>query len=203
MQSEQSRRARYILRSMLFFWPIVDSVDDVDRVTRFGYSVYLWVLLINAIAIVPDLLRPDWTAWAILALLCAITFLGANAVRQKSVVAAAMLCFVAATHIPVAYVLGHTIPYLACGVFLAYLITWRGVALAARFQTSPSDPPPLYESDVLPLSYRTSFGKYMTDRLAPKVWPAWQWLFWITSVLFAAAQLVFAYAYTHVHLQSN
>lgn len=202
-EAERVRRSRFIIRSLYFFWPIVDSSDDIDRVTRIAYSICMWDLLINALAVVPDLLRPDWMAWTILALLCLITFLGANAVRQKSVAAAALLCLVAATHIPVAYVLGHTIPYLACGVFLAYLIAWRGVALAARFQASPSDPSPLYESDILPLSYRTSFGRYMTDRLPPKVWPAWQWLFWITAVLFAAAQLVFVYAYTHVHLQPN
>ena len=202
-QSEQVRRARFIMRSLYFFWPVVDSSDDIDRVTRIAYSICMWDLLINTVTILPDLFRPDWRAWVILSLFSIIAFLGANAVRRQSVAAAAMLCLVAATHIPVAYVLSHSVPYLACGVLLAYLIAWRGVALTADFQPSPSDPAPLYESDILPGSYRTSFGRHMTDRLPQKVWPAWQWLFWVITVLLTAAQIIFTYAYTHIHLDQG
>lgn len=202
-EAERIRRSRFIIRSLYFFWPIVDSPDDIDRVTRIAYSICMWDLVVNTVTVLPDLFQPDWRAWATLAMFCVLSFLGANAVRQKSAAAAAMLCLVAATHIPVAYLLSHKFPYLACGVFLAYLIAWRGVALAARFRTSPTDPPPLYESDILPLSYRTSFGRYMTDRLPPKVWPAWQWLFWTTTTFLVAIQIVFAYAYTHIYLNPN
>ncbi len=202
-QAERVRRSRFILRSLYYFWPIVDSSDDIDRVTRLAYSICMWDLLINTITIVPDLLRPDWRAWVILALFSILSFLGANAVRQKSVAAAAILCVVAASHIAVAYALSRSLPYLACGVFVAYLIAWRGVALAARFRTSPSDPPPLYESDILPLSYRTSLGRFMTDRLPPRIWPTWQWLFWVTAVLLTVCQFGFSYAYTHIQLHPS
>ena len=41
-QAERVRRSRFVLRSLFYFWPIVDSPDDVDRVTRLAYSICLW-----------------------------------------------------------------------------------------------------------------------------------------------------------------
>ena len=91
-EAEQHRRARFVLRDLLFFWTIVDSADDVDRVTRLGYRICMWVLIYNVISIVPDLVNLEWIAYATLVLLVLLYFAGANALRQKSAIAAAALC---------------------------------------------------------------------------------------------------------------
>jgi len=105
--AEQKRRARFVLRSMLYFWPMVDSADDVDRVTRFGYRVCIWALLLSAIPLAPELVNLNWIAWATLAVSAVLYFFGANAVRQESTVAAATLCFMIATDIPYSYLFRH------------------------------------------------------------------------------------------------
>ena len=200
-QAERVRRSRFILRSLLYFWPIVDSPDDIDRVTRLAFSICLMDLLINTVTLLPDLLRPDWRAWTILAVLAVSCFLGANAVRQKSVPAAAMLTLIAATHVPVAFLMGHhSFPYIATTIFIAYTIAWRGVVLAARFGSPSSDQLPLHRSDIYPLVFRTAVSRYMTDKLPPKIWPAWQGLFWITASVEVIFNLGSLYLYTYVLL---
>ena len=107
LEAESVRRSRFILRSLLYFWPIVDYPDDIDRITRLAFSICLMDLLINTVTLLPDLLRPDWRAWTILAVLAVSCFLGANAVRQNSVPAAAMLTAIDASHVPAVFLVGH------------------------------------------------------------------------------------------------
>ena len=38
----------------------------------------------------------------------------------------------------------------------------------------------------------------MTDKLPPKIWPAWQGLFWITASVEVIFNLGSLYLYTHV-----
>ena len=78
LEAERVRRSRFVLRSLFYFWPIVDSPDDIDRITRLAFSICLMDLLINTVTLLPDLLRPDWRAWTILAVLAVSCFLGAN-----------------------------------------------------------------------------------------------------------------------------
>ena len=201
-EAEQRRRARFVLRDLLFFWPIVDSADDVDRVTRLGYRICMWVLIYNVISIVPDLVNLDWIAYATLVLLVLLYFAGANALRQKSATAAAALCALQATAIPYSFLLNHSFPYVSCLIFLALLIAWRGIALSVKYHASRSDLVPLHISEILPPRLRTSFGRYMTDILPPRIWPKYQVVFWTVLLLLLGCEGFFSYAYWQMHLKT-
>ena len=196
--AQQSQRARYLLRTILFFWPMVDSPDDVDRVTRFGYHVCMGALAYTAFTLVPDLVNMDWIAWATLALFAVLYFLAANAIRQASVTVATALCLLLATDIPYAYLLNRKFPWQACVTLLAFIIVWRGIVLAARFAGSPTWEPS-HLSDTLAPRSRFRLGRYLMDALPVRLWPASQPAFWMAAATLLGCEAYFSYAYVQMH----
>jgi hypothetical protein len=193
------RRARFITRQLLAFWPMVDDIDDVDRVSLLGYRVCItyavWQLVVSAQVI---WLSSDqdsrFAAYLVTPVMLIFYFLGANAVRRSSVPAAGFLALTAFVVPLVTYTERKSFNALEIVVFVVFLIVLRGTWLTSKWLSTHTaddvEAGPLRISNLLPFQIRTGVGRLMVDVWPAVVWPRFQIIFWIAGVLMLGASLL-------------
>lgn len=210
-EAEAVRRQQFVLKQLIFFWPIVTNDDDVDRVELFNYqlcSLYAgWSLFSGLLALF--LFREAPIAPIPIFLVLApplFYFLGANASRQDSVPAAwAMAAY---TSLPaVSDCFGHKFRLDRCLFFLGSLVVLRGTFLTARWRRTRdvrldtlrlgvvlAQASPFRQAGVLPPVVKTtSWFRLTHDTWPPILWRRLQWLFWLVATLLSAEYFFFAY----------
>ena len=203
MSSEQEaiaeRRARFITRQLLAFWPMVDNIDDVDRVSLLGYRVCIvyavWQLVVSAQVIWLSSDQDNrFAAFVVTPVMLIFYFLGANAVRRNSVPAAVFLALAAFVVSLVTYVERRSFNALEMGVVVVFLIVLRGTWLTSKWLSTHTvddvEAGPLRIGNLLPFQIRTGVGRVMVDVWPAKVWPRFQIIFWIAGILMVGASLL-------------
>ena len=181
----ERRQGLYVIRRFFFFWPIVDNIDDVERVTLLGFWVYTVQALINVGVLALDLFSQP-TRFNLVVIpcvaLCAVAFyyLGANAVRRKSVSAAIAqvlfaLIFMVDDRMHGSFHSETVVPFLLSVIIL------RGIWLASRYVVHPEDGEPLEPSAAL--------GRAFVNKWPAFLWPRFRLIFWICGFLFLAIEL--------------
>jgi hypothetical protein len=193
------RRARFITRQLLAFWPMVDDIDDVDRISVLGYRtcvVYaVWQLIASAqIAFLSGDADERFAAYLVTPFILIFYFLGANAVRRSNVPAAGFLALTAFVVPLLTYLERRSLSILEIGIAVVFLIVLRGTWLTSKWLSThdANDAPkkPLRIGDILPLQARTGVGRVMVDRWPIRVWPRFQILFWIAGIVMLGASLL-------------
>jgi hypothetical protein len=183
-EARLERRSQYLVRRLVWFWPIVTNVDDVERVTLFGYWVCVSLGLINLVEFAVMLLKrasPGDVAWG--ACFASVSFgfyfLGGNAVRVRSFPAAVLLAVVTCSLTLFGYVLHGHLDRQTPIESVLFLIMLRGIYLASRYRPKEGEGPPI--------GLVAFFGHGLVDRLPQRIWPKFQILFWV----FGAMMLIF------------
>lgn len=192
------RRSRFIGRQLLAFWPMVDSIDDVDRVSLLGYRVCIAYALWQLGSLLRTLLVSDdadtrRAVYMVMPVMLVFYFLGANAVRRSSVAAAWMLALAAAIVPLLTLLQRRTFHGLEILVLIVFLVVLRGTTLTSRWlrlHGTDSNTSPLRIADILPLQIRTGLGQTMVDRWPEKLWPRLRVLFWIAGLLVIGTSLL-------------
>lgn len=196
-EAEAERRQHFILKQLVFFWPMVDNADDADRVQHLNYwlcaSYAGWNLISGILLFVFHATELSPAPILLLVSFVIFYFLGANAVRQNSVSAAwAMVAALVAALAEEVLNRGKVNPTSVL-FLLGGLVVLRGTFLTARWhRTRTANSVPLRVADILPLQFSTGFSRSFSDRLPPKLWPSLQWLFWLTAVVIVAEPIVLA-----------
>ncbi|WP_158823851.1 hypothetical protein [Granulicella sp. S156] len=193
------RRSRFVGRQLLAFWPMVDDIDDVDRVSLLGYGTCIVYAVWQSIVSVQIVFQSGdaderLAIYLITPCMLIFYFLGANAVRRSSVPAAAFLALAAFAVPFVTYMERRSFHALEIGVFVIFLIVLRGTWLTSKWlSTHTADDVktgPLRISNILPLQIRTGVGRVMVDAWPARVWPRCQILFWIAGIVMLSAALL-------------
>lgn len=197
-EAEAERRQHFVLKQLVFFWPMVSNGDDADRVEHLNYwlcvSYAWWNLLSGLLSIFLLHVTPASPIPILLVILIGLFyFLGGNAVRQNSVVAAWGLAGYTAIPVVEAF-LRHQFNGDLFLFFLGSLVVLRGTFLTARWRkTEAAATVPLRLAELLPFQFSTGLSRTFSDRLPPLLWPRLQWLFWLTASGLIAEPLFLAY----------
>ena len=177
---------------------MVDSIDDVDRVSLLGYRVCIAYALWQFASLMRTLLVSDdadtrRAVYMVMPVMLVFYFLGANAVRRSSVAAAWMLALAAAIVPLLTLLQRRTFHGLEILVLIVFLVVLRGTTLTSRWlrlHGTDSNTSPLRIADILPLQIRTGLGQTMVDRWPEKLWPRLRVLFWIAGLLVIGTSLL-------------
>ena len=177
---------------------MVDSIDDVDRVSLLGYRVCIAYALWQLGSLLRTLLVSDdadtrRAVYMVMPVMLVFYFLGANAVRRSSVAAAWMLALAAAIVPLLTLLQRRTFHGLEILVLIVFLVVLRGTTLTSRWlrlHGTDSNTSPLRIADILPLQIRTGLGQTMVDRWPEKLWPRLRVLFWIAGLLVIGTSLL-------------
>ncbi len=185
-----ARRRTFLIHNLLWFWPIANNGDDVQRLTLIGYWVYTYLALQNlyvGLAGYMDARLPAqrWTAALISGGVVLFYFLGANGLRLRSVTAALMMTVVEIVDLVAERVREGHFPVGTSLITILLLIVLRGIYLAARWERThgPSEP----------LAYNAWFGPSVTDRWPRALWLRFRILFWILGSLMLGQSLLYFY----------
>jgi len=193
------RRVRFITRQLLAFWPMVDDIDDGDRVSLLGYRVCtayaVWQLVVSTQVIWLSSDQDNRLAACLVTpVMLIFYFLGANAVRRSSVLAAGFLALTAFVVPLVTYTERRSFNAIEMVVFVVFLIVLRGTWLTTKWLSTHTaaevEAGPLRISNLLPFQIRTGVGRLMVDVWPARVWPRFQIIFWTAGVLMLSASLL-------------
>ena len=187
------RRSRSVLRGLFFFWPVVENMDDVERVGLFNYQACLATGFANLvegsklILFAPDGFHRSVSIVMLAATLC-FFFLGAGAVRRQNVPASMLLAIFAILESVAGYFLDGHISWLSALFTVIFLIVLRGTILAARWR-------PVAGNKEAPLNLRWPLqgsrllGRAVTDSWPHVLWPRLSIFFWISGAVVEASSL--------------
>jgi hypothetical protein len=180
------RLAHYTMRRFFFFWPIVDSVDDIERITLLGFWINVATGVLGAISMGGPLLRASslsGRAGALLLAVCALLFyyVGANGIRRNSFKASVLIFVISAAFVVIALRAHHLSPGTIVPLILS-IIVMRGIWLTSHFVPAGTEVPPLKPLMLLNRSF--------TDRVPQEVWPRYQWIFYGLGALFLLVAIV-------------
>ena len=189
------RRSRYYLHKLFWVWPTVTSVDDVERVTALGFWVCVAFGVSNVVTLPSHLANAEGFGEKAFTLIGTPAFflsyyLGANALRQRSVAAATMLTMTA-------FIIAagdrkmhgfYDLQFTSQALLLLNVL--RGIYLAARYCPAPDEGPPLNKTfmQIFPFSWGRvpwviTIWQSLVDRLPQRIWPRFRVAFWILSSL--------------------
>ena len=186
-QERLQRRSQYLVRRLLWFWPIVTNVDDVERVTLYGYWLAIAMAVLNGVQIAMLLLRGSsredllWGV-ALTVVSCLFYFIGANAVRLRSFGAATLLTVETGALMLYGRVLHGSFDLQTPLEFVLFLIMLRGIFLAARFVA--------LKEDAMPLRLTAGMGRAPIDQWPRRIWPRMQPLFYLCGALLMLFQVI-------------
>lgn len=194
-EAEAERRQHFVLKQLVFFWPLVSNADDADRVEHLNYWLCVsyagWNLFSGFLSLfVYRTTPPSLVSILIVIFIAIFYFLGGNGVRQNSVAAAWGMAIY--TSVPVLQrLLEHNFNSTIFLFFLGSLVVLRGTVLTARWRRAEAAmPDPLRLADILPFQFSTGLSRSMSNRWPPVLWHRLQWLFWLFGTI-AIAESIF------------
>ena len=198
-EAEAERRSSFLVKQLLFFWPMVENADDADRVARLNYWLCVqyagWNLLSGlATLFLFHSVELDLSSILLIVTFCVFFFLGANGVRRSSIAAAWGVTFTTGVAIVNNRMDHGTFSPTPILIFIASLVVLRGTILTARWQRQHGNDAadPLRIEKILPVQLDTSFTRSMADRWPAQLWPRLQWLFWLTGAALLAEPILYA-----------
>ena len=196
-EAEAERRQHFLLKQLVFFWPLVSNADDADRVEHLNYWLCIsyagWNLFSGLLTLfVYRTTPPGLIPIVIVVSIVVFYFLGGNGVRQNSVAAAWGMAIY--TSVPVLQrLLEHDFNASIFLFFLGSLVVLRGTVLTARWRRAEAATPnPLRLADLLPFQFSTGFSRSMSDRWPPVLWHRLRWLFWLAGAILVAEPIFLA-----------
>jgi hypothetical protein len=198
-EAEAERRQRFILKQLVFFWPLISNADDADRVEHLNYWLCVsyagWNLFSGLLSLfVYRTTPPSLVPILIVVFIVIFYFLGANGVRQNSVAAAWGMAIY--TSVPVLVRLYEddfkSTMFL---FFLGSLVVLRGTVLTARWRCAEAATPnPLRLADILPFQFSTGLSRSISNQWPPVLWHRLRWLFWLVGAIGIAEPIFLPYS---------